>query len=69
MRPMSDKDFQAEYDMSVLKEAEAIERNPKRLNNAKQYARTKAQELQQFANDSDDMPGDARMARDGFTKL
>ena len=70
MGPMSDKEFQAEMDMNVLKEAEQIERNAKRLNNAKQHARAKAQELQQFAADSDDEMGcDERMVRDGYTKL
>lgn len=71
MGPMSEKEMQAEMDMGILKEAEAIERDPKRMNNAKMHARQKAAELQRFAADSDDddMPGDARMTRDGFTKL
>ena len=64
---MDEKEWQAEQDMRIMKEAEQIEMNPKRVANAKRLARKKANELMAFAEDRDDMD-DAKMVMKGYTK-
>lgn len=62
-----ENNFETEMDMRLLMDAENVERNPKRVANAKMLARQKAKELLDFAED--DESEEEEMVKKGYRKL
>lgn len=55
MKPMSDKDYQAQADMHTLLEAHAIKKDKKRHAAAKAHAKKKLSGMKAMVDDPEDM--------------
>ncbi|MFQ5793040.1 MAG: hypothetical protein ACE5JI_21425 [Acidobacteriota bacterium] len=60
----SNEDWDAEHDIRTLREAEAIQKDPKRMNRAKAHAKKVAREMGDFVGEDGE-----ELSKQGFRRL